>query len=73
MTRYEVLIEIEASSKEIDVITCFFSYSFSSEMGKNFFVYFITDFCEHLKTHHVIDDFALLEKKKGEDDDEERS
>ena len=71
MTRYEVLIEMEASSKEIDVITCFFNYSFSSEMGKNFFVYFITDFCEHLKTHHVIDDFALLEK--GEEYDEERS
>lgn len=35
------------------------------KVGKNFFVYFITDFCEHLKTHHIIDDFALSEAQKG--------
>lgn len=63
--RYDVLLEIEASSKNIDAITCFLNYSFGSEMGKNFFVYFITDFCEHLKTHHIIDDFALSEAQKG--------
>lgn len=62
-SRYDVLIEIEASSKDIDVITCFLNYSLSSEVSKDFFVYFITDFCEHLKTHHIIDDFALSEKE----------
>ena len=62
---YDVLIEIEASSKYIDAITCFINYSLSSEMVKNFLCHFITDFCEHLKTHHIIDDFALSEAQKG--------
>lgn len=71
---YEVLIKMEASSKEIDEITCFLNYSFISEEIKNFFVYLITDFCDHLKTHHIIDDFALLDNKKEvEIDDEKRS
>lgn len=60
---YDVLIEIESSSRNCDDIRVFLNYAMPSEEIKNFFVHFIADFCDHLKTHLVIDDYAIEERE----------